>query len=112
LDVIAAAKLARRNESDKQRLAVMQAELETEVNAYKSRWGAVTPELVNAITSLGDKQLATSIAENLPKSEGALGMLLGVNGIDQLKKVLAGTAAERGLDALRIGAKSSDKDVD
>jgi len=108
LDGLSAAKLARRKNSADFELELSKRQLEAEVGAYKERWKSITPELVNAITSLGNKELATAIATNLPKSEGALGMLLGVNGMDSLKQLLKGTAAEKGLDSLI----SRDIDVD
>jgi hypothetical protein len=102
LDGIASSKLNRKVANDNQRLEALKAELMLESDAYTKKFNAITPGLVEAIVGLGNKQLATALAENLPKAEGSLGLLLGINGIDQLRNMVTGTAMDRALDHSKI----------
>jgi len=64
------------------------------------RLQAIEPQLIKAIEGLGNKELATALAENLPKAGGALGFLLGHGGLSALKGMVKGTIFEAGINAL------------
>jgi len=85
----------------RQALADIQVDLiEATAQADVSRLEAIEPQLIKAIEGLGNKELATALAENLPKAGGALGFLLGHNGLTALKTMVKGTVLEAGLNAL------------
>ena len=69
-------------------------------NADKTRLEAIQPKLVEALQALGDKQLATALAEHLPEAGGSLGLLTGLGGIEAVKKLVKGTRLENIMDAL------------
>lgn len=69
-------------------------------DADVARLNAIEPKLVEAIEGLGNKELAMSLAEHLPKAGGALGFLTGMGGLTALKSMVKGTVLEKGLDAL------------
>jgi len=69
-------------------------------DADKTRLEAIQPKLVEALQALGDKQLATALAEHLPEAGGSLGLLTGLGGIEAVKKLVEGTRLESIMDAL------------
>jgi len=69
-------------------------------NADKTRLEAIQPKLVEALQALGDKQLATALAEHLPEAGGSLGLLTGLGGIEAVKQLVSGTRLESIMDAL------------
>ncbi|MFA5986008.1 MAG: hypothetical protein WC819_01510 [Parcubacteria group bacterium] len=84
---------------------IEEAIIEATAAADVSRLKAIQPRLVEALEALGNKELATALAENLPKAGGALGFLLGHKGLDALKAMVPGTMMEAGLNALGITSK-------
>ena len=85
--------------------------IEATATADVSRLQAITPRLVEALEALGNKELATALAENLPKAGGALGFLLGHKGLDAIKAMVPGTMMEAGLNALGITPKELEAEV-
>jgi major vault protein len=79
---------------------VQQLLLTATAAADVERLKAIQPKLVEAIEGLGDKQLATSLAEHLPGATGSLGLLLGQGGIKAIKKMVEGTPIEGAINAL------------
>lgn len=100
LDKIAAAKLGRKEAASAQYLEAEETRIGIETKAYIEKFSAVTPELVANLGKLGDQELGKLVAQNLPKAEGSLGLLLGHNGLEGLKQMLAGTAAEKALASI------------
>jgi major vault protein len=100
LDKIADAELKRKTAELQANLDSKIKQLEAETKAFQDKWASVTPDFISAIKSLGDKELATALANNLPKAEGQLGLLLGMGGIESLKNMLKGTSVAAGFDAL------------
>lgn len=98
IDEIVNARLARKAAELTLDIETDERRLEAKTKAFKEQFEAVDDKLIAAIQSLGDKQLATALAENLPQAEGSLGLLLEMNGIDGLRNMLKGTAVARGLD--------------
>lgn len=69
-------------------------------DADVKRLSAIQPGLVEALDGLGNKELMTALAENLPDAGGTLGFLLGTGGLEALKKMVQGTPLESALNAL------------
>ncbi len=81
------------------------AEIEKELvkataDADVARLGAIQDKLVEALEGLGNKELLTALAQNLPRAGGSVGLLAGLGGIDALKKMVKGTRFETTLNAL------------
>lgn len=81
------------------------AEIEKELvkaaaDADVARLGAIQDKLVEALEGLGNKELLTALAQNLPRAGGSVGLLAGLGGIDALKKMVRGTRFETTLNAL------------
>ncbi len=62
------------------------------------RANAVQPQLVEAISGLGDKQVLTALAENLPPSTGELGMALGIGGFTGILQMLSRSSLAAALE--------------
>ncbi|MFA5021320.1 MAG: hypothetical protein WC517_04665, partial [Patescibacteria group bacterium] len=88
----------------KTELAKIEEELTAAIaSADVNRLGAVQPGLVEAISGLGNSELAAALAENLPKAGGGLDRLLGgVSSMSALKQMVAGTPMGAALDALGV----------
>ena len=69
-------------------------------DADVARLGAIQNKLVEALEGLGNKELLTALAQNLPRAGGSVGLLAGLGGIDALKKMVKGTRFETTLNAL------------
>jgi hypothetical protein len=66
-----------------------------------SRLEAIQDKLVEALEGLGNKELMTVLAQNLPKAGGSVGLLAGLGGITALKAMVKGnTKFESVLNAL------------
>lgn len=85
--------------------SVQEALITASASADVDRLKAIQPKLIEAIEGLGDKQLATSLAQHLPDATGSLGLLLGEGGIKALKKMVEGTPIEAALNALADSAQ-------
>ena len=81
-------------------VALQKEWVEAEAAADKTRLEAIQPKLVEALEALGNKELATALANNLPQAGGTLGFLLGTGGMAMLKHMVKGTPFEKALDAL------------
>ncbi|MFA6228275.1 MAG: hypothetical protein WC668_03775 [Patescibacteria group bacterium] len=87
--------------ANRKELAVIEKELLSAVSAADvDRLEAVQPGLVEAIQALGNKELAKTLAENLPKAGGGLERLLGVGSLSALRQMVAGTPMATALDGL------------
>jgi major vault protein len=83
------------------RLAEIEKELAAALaSADAKRLGAIQPRLVEAIEALGNKELASALAENLPRAGGSVGMMLDLVSVKGLKTMFEGTPLARGLEAL------------
>jgi major vault protein len=107
LDKINKAKLAREKARENQRLALAKVDLDQSIedlnakaDALVKKFNAIQPDLIAAIQSLSDKQLAIALAENLPQATGAIGLLLGKGGMEGLLKMFKGTPIEKALRGL------------
>jgi len=80
--------------------------LQAEAAADKMRLEAVQAGLIEALEGLGDKELATALANNLPKAGGTLGFLLGTGGMTALKQMVKGTPFEKALNALEASGEA------
>lgn len=83
--------------------------LGAESKADVDRLGAVQTGLIEALNGMGNKELATALAENLPQATGSLGLLLGQGGIEAITKMVKGTKFESALNALKDSAKTVEK---
>lgn len=75
------------------------------------RLHAIQPKLVEALEGLGNKELATALAEHLPQAGGAMGFLLGHKGLDALKAMVPGTILETALNSLSLTDKKVEEQV-
>jgi major vault protein len=98
LDKIDAAEQARKKSADDRRLERTQKESEILTLAHEKTMAAITPDLVAAINNLGDKQLATALVENLPKSVGDSGAIFGIGALSNVIKMVAGTNVGKALN--------------
>ena len=88
-------------------LKEIQTELvKAESEADVARLGAVQKGLIEALEGLGNKELATALAKNLPQATGTLGLLLGQGGLEAVLKMVKGTKLEGAINALKDGAKT------
>lgn len=87
---------------DDHETTVMQERAEVRTSAIQAQFEAITPALIEALIAVGDKQLATTMMENLPKANGELGTLLGIGGIPALMQSFAGTPVEKVLRGLGV----------
>ncbi|MFZ2975954.1 MAG: hypothetical protein WA055_05005 [Candidatus Moraniibacteriota bacterium] len=83
--------------------------IDAESNADVARLGAVQNGLIEALEGLGNKELATALAKNLPQATGSLGLLLGQGGLDAVLKMVKGTKLEGAINALKDSAKTIEK---
>jgi major vault protein len=81
-------------------VALQKEYLQAEATADKTRLEAVQTGLIEALEGLGNKELATALANNLPKAGGTLGFLLGTGGMTMLKSMVKGTPFEKALNSL------------
>jgi major vault protein len=95
--ILAAEELTRESNAKGVEVSVMKEKIKIQTEALVSQMNAISPDLIAAINSLGDKQLATALAENLPKATGTAGYLFGNGGIEGLLKMVAGTPLEASL---------------
>jgi major vault protein len=91
---IATEELSREIAKKNLEVSVMRDKIGIQTDAAIKQMNSITPDLIAAINSLGDKQLATALAENLPKATGTQGLLFGTGGMDGLLKMVAGTPIE------------------
>jgi major vault protein len=90
---------------------IKQGLIDAMAKADVSRLQAIEPPLIKAIEGLGDKQLATALAEHLPQATGALGLLLGQGGIAALKRLAEGTPMADALDILTESSSQAQQDA-
>ncbi len=76
---------------------VLKEKLELEVSAFTKKFEAISPQLVQAMISLGDKQLTRALVEHLPEATGTTGFLFGKGGADGLLSLVGGTKLEETL---------------
>jgi major vault protein len=100
LDDISSAQLERRKSEDAQKLSVLEKEHQVKADSYVKRLAAIQPKLVEALIAAGQNELAMALAQNLPKSAGGLGLLLGKGGISELRSLFKGTPIARALENL------------
>ena len=100
LNAIASSELKRREASDTQVLENAKKESEIRVHETKGRAEAITPELITAIQSMSEKELA----ERLAKSLGPLTILGGESVVDIAKRLFAGTPVEAAIASLAASA--------
>jgi hypothetical protein len=82
---------------------MLQTTSDIRTKSIKEQFAAITPDLIAALIAVGDKQLATTMMENLPKASGEIGTLLGIGGMPALLQTFKGTPVEKVL--LNMGAK-------
>ena len=76
------------------KIAIQKEALELEVGAFGKKFSAITPQLVQALISLGDKRMVEKLVEHLPDATGTTGFLLGNGGTNGLMSLVAGTKLE------------------
>lgn len=81
-------------------VSLEKAIIEATAAADVARLEAIQDKLVEALEGLGNKELMTALAQNLPKAGGSVGLLAGLGGITALKNMVKGTKFESVLDAL------------
>jgi hypothetical protein len=93
-DITNNAQLEREKNANDAKLEVMKGELElklehiaAEVKAVQEKGKAITPQLIAALQSLGDKQLTAALSENA----SLLGMLGGKSVVEVIQNLLSGT---------------------
>lgn len=74
--------------------AIRKEAMELEISAFTKKFEAINPQLVQAIVSLGDKQLAKSLVEHLPEATGTSGFLFGKGGTEGLLSLVGGSKLE------------------
>jgi len=74
----------------------------TDADAQVKKLAAVQPHLIKALEGIGDKQVLTAFAENLPEATGAFGFLAEAGGIKALKSMVSGTRMEGLFDSLAV----------
>ncbi len=79
-------------------------------DADVARLNAIQDKLVEALEGLGNKELLTTLAQNLPKAGGSVGLLAGLGGITALKQMVRGTRFETALNALADTAEDLKSD--
>jgi len=113
IDAIASAELKRNTAEDQRKIDRVQKQTTILTEAHEKRMAAITPDLIAAINSLGDKQLAQALVENLPKSSiGEMAPILGVGALSSVLKMVAGTPMERTLRSMSQLAVKEDIDPD
>lgn len=89
-----------KKEKDEQELSIKKDEVGLYTDAFVNKLKAIQPKLVEALIASGKNELATKLAENLPKANGELGHLLGIGGIASLINSVKGTPMEDALTSL------------
>jgi len=111
IDEIAEADLNRKKSEDNRRIERVQKQTEIITLAHQKRMASITPDLVAAINSLGDKQLAQALVENLPKSSiGEMAPILGMGALSSLLQMVSGTKLEKTLRDVSSKVAKSDLD--
>lgn len=112
LDAIAKAELDRKKAEDKRKIDRVKEQSEIITKAHEKRMAAISPDLVAAINSLGDKQLAQALVENLPKATGDSGAIFGIGALKNVIQMVAGTKMEKTLRDIASKVESVDIDPD
>jgi len=81
------------NEFEEKRLTILS-------DAFERKFKAITPDLIAALESSGNKQLATAFAEHIPQAGGGIGMILGRQLIENLIGMVKGTSMESALTSM------------
>ena len=110
LDAIDSAEQNRKRTEDDRRIERVKKQSDILTEAHEKRMAAITPNLVAAIQSLGDKQLAQALVENLPKATGEVGPIFGIGALKNLITMVAGTKMEKTLRDVASKVKSEDVD--
>lgn len=76
--------------------------------AIVERNKAISPQLIEAINTLGDKKLAGELAAALPKATGTNGFMFGAGGFKGLLDMVQGTPFEKTLKQLTKQEESKD----
>lgn len=85
-------------ESDEQKVQLERIKADTQQAVDILR--AIQPELIATMKSMGNQELAKTLAENLPKAAGSFGLLTNKGGIDALMSMVKDTPLAEGLETL------------
>ena len=99
-DKISSATLTRRKGEDDQKLAVAEKESTIRTMEFEKSFAAIQDKLIEALIASGNSKLADTLARNLPKSAGGLGLILGAGGMESLKTMFKGTPMAKALGEL------------
>ena len=103
-DKISDSELARDKKEKDQHLNYEKTRHEIETEFFAKKMEAITPQLIEAIKTAGNTQLANTLAQNLPQAGGSLGLLLGKGTLESLMAMVKGTPIEDSLKDLTNGA--------
>ena len=104
------ADLATRAKIDSHETAVLDERAKIRVASVTDQFKAVSPKLIEALIASGNKDLATVLAENLPKADGQMGHILGLGGISSLIQALDGTPIADALRTLKVDQTAAETD--
>lgn len=99
-DKVHESELLRKKKTTDQDIAQEKERLEMTTDAFVEKFKAIEPDMVAALTTIGQMGLAQEFVKNLPQSPGGLNNLFGGGGLEQLKKLVKGTVVEKGLNQL------------
>jgi len=97
LDSINKSELLREAERLSLRNADSKEILEMEVDAFRKKFEAISPQLVEALLTIGNNDLVKELVANLPDATGTTGFLLGRGGVDGLMSLVGGTKLEESI---------------
>jgi major vault protein len=110
LDSINNSENARKKVEDDRRIERLQKQSNIITEAHEKRMAAITPNLIEAINSLGDKNLAQTLVENLPRATSDAGAIFGIGALENVIKMVAGTKMEKSLRDISSKFKKIDID--